>query len=143
MMVEIRLKSDPSRPGWYMSEEIPSSPKSRSRWRMVARAHLWRPPTDVYETNDTLVVRVEIGGMVEEDFSISLTGRQLSIRGVRADIQERRAYHRMEIYFGEFLTEVELPCPIQVDKVSAEYRSGFLHVIMSKETGHVITVSQE
>ena len=45
------------------------------------RTPVWRPPTDVYELEETLVVRVEIAGMREEDFIIQLNGRILSIRG--------------------------------------------------------------
>ena len=75
------------------------------------RPHVWRPPTDVYETEDAIVVRVEIAGMREADFTVALVERSLLIRGVRQDLTERRAYYQMEIPFGEFSTEVELPRP--------------------------------
>ena len=52
-------------------------------WRLSLRSTSWRPPTDVYEVDDDLIVRVEIAGMREEDFSIELNGRILSIRGMR------------------------------------------------------------
>lgn len=97
------------------------------------RSHIWRPATDVYETEETVVVRVEIAGMREEDFEISLSGRMLSIRGSRPDIQEKRAYHQMEIFFGDFSTEVELPAPVLVDQVAAEYQQGFLRLVFMKD----------
>lgn len=131
-MVEIHLKVDPLRLGWYLPEETQSPSQSSGRWRIANRSHIWRPPTDVYEIDTALIVRVEIAGMQEEDFSISLSGRHLVIRGLRADVSERRAYHQMEIYFGEFMSEIELPCPVVVGEVSAEYNLGFLRLILPK-----------
>jgi HSP20 family protein len=96
------------------------------------RSHAWRPPTDVYETDEAVVVRVEIAGMHETDFSIVLDGRYLSIRGLRQDISERRAYHQMEIRYGEFNVDVEMPVTIDVDNVQAIYQNGFLKIVLPK-----------
>jgi HSP20 family protein len=139
-MVEIRMKVDPLRPGWYVPEERQSTLKDRGRSRLISPAHLWRPPTDVYETEESLIIRVEIAGMHEEDFSLSLSERSLVVRGLRPDISERRAYHQMEIPFGEFLTEVNLPFRIIANEVSAEYKMGFLRVVLPREKPHRITV---
>jgi HSP20 family protein len=96
------------------------------------RSPAWRPPTDVYEIDDAVIVRVEIAGMHETDFSIILDGRYLSIRGVRQDVTERRAYHQMEIRFGEFNVDVEMPAAIDVENVQATYQNGFLKIILPK-----------
>jgi len=102
------------------------------RWRLHMRSHIWRPPTDVYEVEDALVVRVEIAGMRENDFAIYLDGLILAIRGARPDIPERRAYHQMEIPFGEFATEVELPFQVDVDQILATYTNGFLRILLPR-----------
>jgi hypothetical protein len=60
----------------------------------------------------------------ENDFSISLEQNILLIRGIRPDTGERRAYHQMEISFGEFLTTVEFQVPIDTDK-SGGISNGF------------------
>jgi HSP20 family protein len=101
-------------------------------WRLTMRPPAWHPPTDVYEMDNTLVVRVEIAGMREGDFAIELNGRFLVVRGVRQDIPERRAYHRMEIRFGEFSIEIELPSYIEADQVQAIYHNGFLRILLPK-----------
>jgi len=129
-MVELILKSDPLRPGWYITEDAQSLSPGARRWRNGMRSPLWRPPTDVYESEEAIIIRVEIAGMHEEDFSISLAERLLTIRGFRPDIQEKRAYHQMEIFFGEFLCEIELLSPVDVEAVTAEYQAGFLRVIL-------------
>lgn len=101
-------------------------------WRVSVRSPLFRPPTDVYETEEAIVVRVEIAGMREEEFSIELDDRLLSIRGIRPDVTERRAYHQMEIRFGEFSVELELPARISAHLVAAVYKDGFLQVTLPK-----------
>jgi HSP20 family protein len=141
-MEELEIMSKPLNPRWYSSDETQSLGPDANRWREGMRAYIWRPATDVYETEDTIIVRVEIAGMKEDDFSISLSGRVLTIRGNRPDILERRAYHQMEIFFGEFSTEVELPAPVLSDEVTAEYLAGFLRLVFPKDRPKKIRVTE-
>src|SRR5512139_1287103 len=106
-MGEFELKYDPLRPVWYASEEMQSKNAGVNRGRTGRRSHVWRPLTDVFETDEAFIVRVEIAGMEEAEISIELHERLMVIRGIRQDVPERRAYHQMEISFGEFLTEIE------------------------------------
>jgi HSP20 family molecular chaperone IbpA len=140
---EIEASPNPSRPGWFLSEDVQSLTPNAYRGRNTLRPHAWRPPTDVYETEETLVVRIEIAGMDEKDFTISLTDRTLTVRGVRQETPERRAYYQAEIFFGEFFSEVELPVPVQAEKVSAEYQTGFLWLVLPKEQPLRIRVTDE
>jgi len=112
------------------------------RWRVLMRTPSWRPPTDVYETEDTIIVRVEIAGMREEDFTIELNGRELIVRGARQDPAERRAFHQMEIRFGEFSLSLELPFHIVSEEVQATYREGFLVISMPKSRPRQIQVGE-
>ena len=101
-------------------------------WQVGIHSYEWSPPTDVYETDASFVVRLEVAGMRESDFTIKFEDNFLIIGGVRNENPERRAYHQMEIRFGEFSTAVELPLDVDVNKAEAEYRDGFLNVILPK-----------
>ena len=90
------------------------------------RSNIWNPPTDQYEIEDAYVVRMEIAGMREEEFDISLENKLLLISGSRLDLSERRAYQQMEIRFGKFASAISLPGPVNVDHTLAEYKDGFL-----------------
>jgi HSP20 family protein len=114
------------------SDELQFMDSGPLQSRLTIRSPLWRPPTDVFETEDKIVVRVEIAGMREQDFTLELDGRLLSIRGVRPDLSARRAYHQMEIRFGEFSIEIELPAPVLAQQVEAVYDNGFLLVKLPK-----------
>lgn len=111
-------------------------------WRVASHRHGWRPQTDLIELEDRYLVRVEIAGMQESDFDISLDQNLLTIHGVRQDISTRRAYHQMEINFGEFTTGVEIPGPILQEEVSAEYKQGFLWVSLPKAPTRQIYINE-
>ncbi|MBK9602047.1 MAG: Hsp20/alpha crystallin family protein [Anaerolineales bacterium] len=104
------------------------------------RSNVWSPPTDEYETENAYVVRVEIAGMNEDDFEVSIENTTLLIAGVRPDAPERRAYHQMEIRFGKFATALGLPGPVDIDHAIAEYKDGFLTVTLPKATPKQIKV---
>jgi len=104
------------------------------------RSHVWSPPTDQYETEEAYVVRVEIAGMREDDFEVSLENNTIFISGARPDFPERRAYQQMEIRFGKFATALGLPGPVNIDQARAEYKDGFLIVILPKVTPNQIKV---
>ncbi len=97
------------------------------------RSHVWSPPTDEYENEETYVVLVEIAGMRDDDFEISLENNILMVSGSRPDFLERRAYQQMEIRFGKFETAVNLPGPVNIEQARAEYQDGFLTIILPKE----------
>lgn len=101
-------------------------------WQVNIHSYAWSPPTDVYETDISFVIRVEVAGMREADFSINVEKNYIVISGVRVDAQERRAYHQMEIRFGEFSTGIEIPPGVDVNKADAEYEDGFLTIILPK-----------
>ncbi len=96
------------------------------------RSNIWSPPTDVYESEEDFVARVEIAGMREEDFEVTVENDMLMISGYRPDLPERRAYHQMEIRFGKFVIGIGLPGPVNVDNARAEYKDGFLTVVLPK-----------
>jgi HSP20 family protein len=139
-MDELSLKTDSSRPAWSFTEERAFNSPDGVYWRVAMHSHVWRPPTDMYETEEAIVVRVEIAGMREQDISIALEDRILTIRGVRPDTSERLAFHQMEIPYGEFNTEVELPAPVLSEGVEATYRDGFLQITLPKAHAQHISV---
>ena len=96
------------------------------------QSSLWSPPTDLFEAEDSYVVRVEIAGMREDDFVVALENDMLNISGSRAEPAGPRAYHQMEIRFGKFATAVMLPGPVEVEAAEAEYKEGFLTVLLPK-----------
>lgn len=97
------------------------------------RPSVWRPPTDMYETEEHVIVRMEIAGMRDEDLEVAVQDNLLLISGSRSDSTERKAYHQMEIPFGKFSVSIDLPAPINTEGATAEYKDGFLAIRLPKE----------
>jgi HSP20 family protein len=110
------------------------------RWQV--RSNIWSPPTDVYETEQNFVVRVEIAGMREEDFQVTIEEHMLFISGNRPDFGGRRAYHQMEIFSGRFEIGVEITVAVDVDTSTAEYKDGFLTISLPKSQSKQIGVEE-
>ena len=95
----------------------------------------WKPPTDVYETDDAVVVHMDIAGMHPGDFHVELADGILTISGERLARREgKRHYHAMEIQIGPFERRLRIPAPVDPDSVHASYEAGFLEVRLQKLT---------
>ena len=109
--------------------------------RSLRRAAIWVPPTDVFETEDQILVQVEVAGVRQSDLAISLQGRRLTITGTRSDPGPvPRAYHQMQVRFGDFGVEVELPALVEESQVSASYVDGLLRVSLPKRKPQQIDI---
>ncbi len=142
-MITVIFKSVPRQPGFSSHDESPHY-LSQHLFRFYNQPHSWHPPTDIYETEEQIVVLVEIAGMEESNFSVSIDHNIISISGVRSSpIFERRAFHQMEIPFGEFISQIELPASIETEKIEDSYSNGFLKINIPKEKPRQIEINEE
>ena len=104
----------------------------------------WRPSLEVYETRDSLVVSAEIAGMDEGRLEVVVDGEMLVIRGERPDPDhsERRAYHEARIPYGAFGADVYIPFPVDPERTHAEYRNGFLRIVLPRTAARTIVPRQ-
>lgn len=118
----------------------------RVEWILAQNQRAFRPPFDVYETDQHIVIKVEIAGMQEEDFAVALDGRILHISGLRRDSAGKLAYQRMEINYGEFRVDIRLPHAVSESDIRASYDRGFLSVYVPRQPRQrriPVTESQE
>jgi HSP20 family protein len=92
------------------------------------------PPMDIYETEDDLVVVMEIAGMRTEDIHVLFEKDLLSITGRRTESSyaSKTRLHQMEIDYGDFERTLRIPFPLKVDEIRATYRGGFLIITVPK-----------
>ncbi len=109
------------------------------RWGLSHEA-VWHPPTDVYETDDCVVVLVEIAGLSFGDYEVLLDGRTLVISGERRDPAEKLVYQQMEIRHGKFRAQVHLPWALESSGYEASYENGFLKVALPKARARRVPV---
>jgi len=96
---------------------------------------VWEPAIDVYETGEAVVVIVELAGVTESDFAITVDRDVFTIQGFRnraPSLSGKRAYHQMEIASGSFRRSVKLPAMIDAENVRATYGDGLVEVVLPK-----------
>ena len=92
------------------------------------------PPVDVYETDDEVVVLVEIAGIPNEEVEVLVDGRTLTVRGERRPPGGRpqRLYSQMEICQGPFQRDLLLPSEVNAEQARASYNAGLLEIVLPK-----------
>jgi HSP20 family protein len=111
--------------------------KASSSLYFVKRPHTpganepyWVPNTDVYVTEDGLVIKVEIAGMRKEDLQLVIEGTKVKISGHRPDgcRAPKCKFLVMEINYGAFESVIELPEGYEMTRAKAAYQNGFLRI---------------
>ncbi len=97
----------------------------------------WVPNTDVYVTEEMLVIKVELAGMRKEDLELTVEGNQLTITGHRPDgcRAPKCKFLVMEIKYGSFQCVIELPPGYDLSLAKAAYQNGFLRIDVPQAIG--------
>lgn len=106
----------------------------------------WHPPTDVYETDTEIIVKVDVAGVEEGNMEVSIEDGLLRVTGFRTDCSNftKLAVHRLEIICGEFETHVHLPHAVDPrNEVQCSYHNGMLTVVLPKEVAHKVTIQSD
>ncbi|HEY9849390.1 MAG TPA: Hsp20/alpha crystallin family protein [Leptolyngbyaceae cyanobacterium] len=98
------------------------------------RPTLWSPAIELHDDENNLVLRAEIPGVEGKDLDIQVTREALSIAGEHRyeKRKEERGFYHSEFRYGKFQRTIELPVPIQNDKVQAEFKNGILTLTLPK-----------
>lgn len=94
----------------------------------------WLPPLDIIETDQNVVVTVDVPGMEAKDVHVTVRENLLILRGEKHTEVERKdeKQYRMERAFGSFTRHVPLPIPVDATKVHALVHNGVLKVTLPK-----------
>lgn len=92
------------------------------------------PAIDIYETENSLNVEVEIPGVKKENIKLTLEDNILTIEGDKKLIKSNDVIKnfRRERGFGNFKRSFTLPVDVDPDKVDAKYENGILTVTLAK-----------
>jgi HSP20 family protein len=90
------------------------------------------PLVNVTQDDDNFYVRAELPGVKPSDLSVSVVDNKLSISGTR-DLPaegENVSYHRREREGGPFSRSIELPSPVDRERVDAQFQNGLLSIVI-------------
>lgn len=100
-------------------------------------AHVWSPPSDLYETQCEIVIDVNLAGIQSSVVRIDMTPRIIKITGHRPHQQEPEpmSFHLMEIERGTFERILQLPVPTRPREAQVQYHDGLLTIRLPKING--------
>jgi len=90
------------------------------------------PAMNVWDEGETICVEAEVPGVRKDHLEVVAVGNELTLKGRRAPLEGKLAYHRRERGTGEFVRMVTLPCEVNPDKVEATLDNGVLLIRLPK-----------
>ena len=93
----------------------------------------WTPAVDLYETGDHYALLVELPGLSRDDVQIEARADRLTLKGVRRPAPDAAPrFLQLERGHGPFVRTFAFTEPIDVDRVTADFRDGVLAITVPK-----------
>ena len=98
----------------------------------------WYPVVDMFEENDSFVIKAELPGMDKKDISVDVKDRVLTLKGERKYENEvkEETYYRRERSYGKFQRAFTLPADIDPNEIRADFKDGLLKIEVPKPEAH-------
>jgi HSP20 family protein len=95
---------------------------------------IWEPPVDIYETDDALVLQVELPGVAKDAVNVELHEHTLTLSGerTREPAVTGGQSHREEGRYGAFQRAFRMPTIVDQAKIQATYKDGVLALRLPK-----------
>jgi HSP20 family protein len=93
------------------------------------------PLADVKETDENVIVTMDLPGIEKEDVDISIAEDELRVMAERKTETEvsEKDFHKRERSYRKFERILKLPVAVKVDEAKASLKEGVLEVTLPKE----------
>jgi HSP20 family protein len=94
----------------------------------------WQPPTDVYETEKDIIIKMSVSGLRPEDISVLFSDQILTVSGKRGDdsAHQKVCFYQVEIRYGYFERKIKIPKQVDANNIHATYENGFIVITIPK-----------
>lgn len=94
----------------------------------------WVPTAEMVETEDQIIIRVELPGVEKENLSVKIKNNILWILGEQPEdnSEKSKIYLCCERSYGKFARYIYLPEYADTEKVYSEYKNGLLSITFEK-----------
>ena len=113
--------------------DIVQSPRGvRSGW---LESGMWEPAVDIIDSDEKLIVKVELPGVERKDVKLSLSENNLTIQGEskRDEEVKKENYYCCERAYGKYARTIPLPVEVDREEVSARFKNGIIEITMPKK----------
>ena len=93
------------------------------------------PPVDIYETENSIVLKAELPGIDIDDVTVEVDENVITLRGERRPKGKNLSgenYLRMERFYGAFERAFSLPNVLDKNSVKAGFKDGVLKISVPK-----------
>ena len=106
-----------------------------SRFLTEPNSRPWTPAVDILETENELILKMDVPEVDLKDFDIRLENHTLTVKGERKfeNREDSKAYHRIERSYGAFARSFTLPDTVDTEHVHADYQNGVLSIVLPKK----------
>jgi HSP20 family protein len=117
-----------------LSSILGPSPRSETSTEKAVLAEPdWVPLVDIAENDGGYLLKIEIPGVREDDVSVTLKNRYLTVTGeLKTEVGEGVRYLRMERASGTFSRAFHLAETVDPDSVEARLSQGVLEIHVAK-----------
>jgi HSP20 family protein len=119
----------------WMDQTLQQTLNSFAQTSQVVSNTAFVPKAEVFETDEQVALKIEVPGLSEKDFEITLKDHVLAVRGERklenGFKQENLAW--TERPYGTFMRSFNLPQTVDVNTINATYTKGILQIVFAKQ----------
>ncbi|MEB3181042.1 MAG: Hsp20/alpha crystallin family protein [Nostocaceae cyanobacterium] len=94
----------------------------------------WTPAVEMEIKDEHVILRAAVPGIEGKDLDVKVARDAVSIAGENRyeHKTEDKGYFRSEFRYGKFYRTINLPVPVENDKVEAEFKNGILTLTIPK-----------
>lgn len=107
----------------------------KNKEQLLGSESIFIPSLDIVETEEALIIHIELPGLRKEDIEINYYKGYLEVKGKKyrsKDIPKNLKFMRIERNFGEFFEIIEITKAINAKTSKACLANGVLTVVMPK-----------
>jgi HSP20 family protein len=120
--------------GWKQGNHYCGKPYRMEKANRVRQNSSWVPATDIYNTEDSYLFKMEVPGFSKEDVNIEFQDGVLTIKGEHKPQVESDdiTHHFLERKTSSFSRSFQLPKSVDGSKIEATMTRGMLEVKIAK-----------
>ncbi len=90
--------------------------------------------TDVSETEDSIIIKIDMPGVEKKDIDLVLTENSISVKAKRKkdELEEKKGFFKRERSYSDYNVYTTLPAEVLPETADAQYKNGVLKVKVEK-----------